>query len=45
MANKRALDALNWTLKDVSNNSKCFGGALILLSGDIRLEINSQLQY
>lgn len=37
MANKRALDALNWTLEDVSNDSRCFGGALILMSGDIRL--------
>ncbi|GBP92749.1 ATP-dependent DNA helicase pif1 [Eumeta japonica] len=36
MAHKRALKALNRTLKDLRNNSRCFGGAMILLSGDFR---------
>ncbi|KAF2885970.1 hypothetical protein ILUMI_20203, partial [Ignelater luminosus] len=33
---KRALEALNRTLKDLRNDSRCFGGAMILLSGDFR---------
>ncbi|XP_072395235.1 uncharacterized protein [Diabrotica undecimpunctata] len=36
MAHKRALEALNRTLKDLRNDSRCFGGAIILLSGDFR---------
>ncbi|CAB3232612.1 unnamed protein product [Arctia plantaginis] len=32
MAHKRALEALNRTLKDLRNDSRCFGGAMILLS-------------
>ncbi|CAB3244972.1 unnamed protein product [Arctia plantaginis] len=36
MAHKRALEALNRTLKDLRNDSRCFGGAMILLSGDCR---------
>ncbi|CAB3239872.1 unnamed protein product [Arctia plantaginis] len=36
MAHKRALEALNRTLKDLRNDSRCFGGAMILLSGDFR---------
>ncbi|XP_037948346.1 ATP-dependent DNA helicase pfh1-like [Teleopsis dalmanni] len=36
MAHKRALEALDRTLKDLRNDSRCFGGALILLSGDFR---------
>ncbi|CAB3255838.1 unnamed protein product [Arctia plantaginis] len=36
MAHKRALEALNQTLKDLRNDSRCFGGAMILLSGDFR---------
>ncbi|CAH0699457.1 unnamed protein product [Spodoptera exigua] len=35
MAHKRALEALNRTLKDLRNDSRCFGGAMILLSGDL----------
>lgn len=31
MAHKRALEALNRTLKDLRNDSRCFGGAIILL--------------
>ncbi|CAB3229139.1 unnamed protein product [Arctia plantaginis] len=31
MAHKRALEALNQTLKDLRNDSRCFGGAMILL--------------
>ncbi|XP_037942200.1 uncharacterized protein LOC119675083 [Teleopsis dalmanni] len=34
MAHKRALEALDRTLKDLRNDSRCFGGAMILLSGD-----------
>ncbi|XP_068618716.1 ATP-dependent DNA helicase PIF1-like [Battus philenor] len=33
MAHKRALKALDRTLKDLRNDSRCFGGAMILLSG------------
>ncbi|XP_072392548.1 ATP-dependent DNA helicase pif1-like [Diabrotica undecimpunctata] len=33
---ERALEALNRTLKDLRNDSRCFGGAMILLSGDFR---------
>ncbi|XP_055916604.1 ATP-dependent DNA helicase pif1-like [Eupeodes corollae] len=36
LAHKRALEALNRTLKDLRNDSRCFGGAIILLSGDFR---------
>lgn len=34
MVHKRALEALHRTLKDLRNDSRCFGGAMILLSGD-----------
>ena len=34
MAHKRALEGLNRTLKDLRNDSRIFGGAMILLSGD-----------
>lgn len=34
MVHKRALEALNRTLKDLFNDSRCFGGAMFLLSGD-----------
>ncbi|XP_037931573.1 ATP-dependent DNA helicase PIF1-like [Teleopsis dalmanni] len=36
MAHKPALEALDRTLKDLRNDWKCFGGAMILLSGDFR---------
>ncbi|GBP84223.1 hypothetical protein EVAR_62239_1 [Eumeta japonica] len=36
MAHKRALEALDMTLKDLRKDSRCFGGAMILLSGDFR---------
>jgi ATP-dependent DNA helicase PIF1 len=36
MAHKRAMEALNRTMKDLRNDSRCFGGAMILLSGDFR---------
>ena len=36
MAHKRALEALDRTLKDLRNDSRHFGGAMILLSGDFR---------
>ncbi|XP_076260128.1 uncharacterized protein LOC143196349 [Rhynchophorus ferrugineus] len=36
MAYKRALEALDKTLKDVRNDSRIFAGANILLSGDFR---------
>jgi ATP-dependent DNA helicase PIF1 len=36
MAHKKALEALNHTLKDLMRNEQLFGGALILLSGDFR---------
>ncbi|KAL0821963.1 hypothetical protein ABMA28_005351 [Loxostege sticticalis] len=36
MAHKRALEALDRTLKDLRNDSRCFGGAMILLSDDFR---------
>lgn len=36
MAHKPALETLNRTLKDIRNDSRCFGGAMILLSGDFR---------
>ncbi|XP_055907572.1 uncharacterized protein LOC129942588 [Eupeodes corollae] len=35
-AHKRALEALDRTLKDLCNDSRCFRGAMILLSGDFR---------
>lgn len=36
MANKKALEALDRTLQDLRNNTRPFGGALILLAGDFR---------
>ena len=36
MAHKKALEALDHTLKDFKGNEKLFGGGLILLSGDFR---------
>ncbi|XP_049306716.1 uncharacterized protein LOC125777010 [Bactrocera dorsalis] len=36
MSHKRALEALNRTMKDLRNDARHFGGALILLSGDFR---------
>jgi hypothetical protein len=36
MVHKRALKALNRTMKDLRNDSRCFVGAIILLSGDFR---------
>ncbi|XP_053949398.1 ATP-dependent DNA helicase pif1-like [Anastrepha ludens] len=36
MAHKRALEALDRILKDLRNDSRCFGGAMILLSGYFR---------
>lgn len=36
MAHKRALEALDRTMKDLHNNSRLFGGTLILLAGDFR---------
>ncbi|XP_050340250.1 ATP-dependent DNA helicase PIF2-like [Bactrocera neohumeralis] len=36
IAHKRALEALDRTLKDLPNDSRYFGGAMILLSGDYR---------
>ncbi|XP_037943171.1 ATP-dependent DNA helicase PIF1-like [Teleopsis dalmanni] len=36
MAHKRALEALDRILKDLRNDWRCFGGAMILLSGDFR---------
>lgn len=36
MSHKRALEALNRTMKDLRNDARRFGGALILLSGDFR---------
>ncbi|XP_044315200.1 ATP-dependent DNA helicase pfh1-like [Drosophila rhopaloa] len=36
MAHKRALEAVDQTIKDLRGDSKLFGGALILLSGDFR---------
>lgn len=36
MTHKKALEALNRTLKDFRGNNELFGGALILLSGDFR---------
>lgn len=36
MSHKRALEALDRTMKDLRNNRRLFGGALILLSGDFR---------
>ncbi|XP_049316519.1 ATP-dependent DNA helicase pif1-like [Bactrocera dorsalis] len=36
MANKKSLDALDRTMKDLHGNQQLFGGALILLSGDFR---------
>ncbi|GFW59073.1 ATP-dependent DNA helicase [Trichonephila clavipes] len=36
MADKHSLEALDRTLKDIKNNTRLFGGALLLLSGDFR---------
>lgn len=36
MAHKYSLEALDRTLKDLRNNDRLFGGALLLLSGDFR---------
>lgn len=36
MAHKHSLEALNRTLQDLNNNTRLFGGALLLLSGDFR---------
>ena len=36
MADKRSLEALDRTLKDLSDNQNIFGWAMILLSGDFR---------
>ncbi|XP_073835848.1 uncharacterized protein, partial [Musca autumnalis] len=36
MSHKRALEALNRTMKDLRDDTRRFGGALILLSGDFR---------
>ena len=34
MAHKHSLDALHRSLKDIKDNTRFFGGALLLLSGD-----------
>jgi PIF1 helicase. len=36
MAHKRTLKALDRTFKNLCNDSRCFGGAMILLPGDFR---------
>ncbi|XP_055549333.1 ATP-dependent DNA helicase PIF1-like [Wyeomyia smithii] len=36
MANKRALEALDRTMRDLRSNARHFGGALIVLAGDFR---------
>lgn len=36
MSNKKALEALDRTMRDLRNSQRIFGGALILLSGDFR---------
>ncbi|GFU75470.1 ATP-dependent DNA helicase [Trichonephila clavipes] len=36
MSHKKALEALDRTLRDFRGNRRIFGGALILLSGDFR---------
>lgn len=36
MAHKHALEALDRTMKDFHNNTRLFGGAMILLAGDFR---------
>lgn len=36
MAHKHSLEALDRTLKDLNNNARLFGSALLLLSGDFR---------
>lgn len=36
MSHKRALKALNRTMKDLRNDERSFGSALILVSGDFR---------
>lgn len=57
MAHKKALEALDTTLKDIRGNNKLMGGALLLLCGDFRQtlpvipkstpvdEINACLKY
>lgn len=36
MTNKKSLEALNRTMKDLKGNDKIFGNGIILLSGDFR---------
>ncbi|GFU10025.1 ATP-dependent DNA helicase [Trichonephila clavipes] len=36
MAHKHSSEALDRSLKDIKNNTRLFGGALLLLSGDFR---------
>lgn len=36
MAHKHSLEALDRMMKDLNNNTRLFGGALLLLSGDFR---------
>ncbi|XP_055919534.1 uncharacterized protein LOC129951424 [Eupeodes corollae] len=36
MAHKHSLEALDRSLKDIKNNARLFGGAILLLSGDFR---------
>lgn len=36
IAHKRALKTLNWTIKDLHSDSRCFGDTMILFSGDFR---------
>ncbi|XP_026482743.1 uncharacterized protein LOC113390969, partial [Ctenocephalides felis] len=36
MADKKSLEALNFTLKDLRRNNNIFGGLMILLAGDFR---------
>ncbi|CAD6208527.1 GSCOCG00010529001-RA-CDS, partial [Cotesia congregata] len=39
MAHKRALEALDRTLKDLRSNQSLFGGTIILLAGDFRVTL------
>ncbi|GFX82274.1 ATP-dependent DNA helicase [Trichonephila clavipes] len=39
MSHKHSLEALDRTLKDIKNNTRLFGSALLLLSGDFRQTI------
>ncbi|GFS87018.1 ATP-dependent DNA helicase [Trichonephila clavipes] len=41
MAHKHSLEALDRTLKDIKNNTKLFGGALLLWSGDFRQTLSA----